>query len=247
MCYSVWQRKWRGRGRGRGEGGGGGGWCCKCPLPKHLANDICHSTYILKSDGKINPYSHDRVRLSVDVDGMCLNGMQNKHRLLNRLSKGFYLTYSETKHGYDRDCQYIPILTISDKELCLSWLTKSFYFVCILSMSITWVSEIVNIVVFMQSPDWIKILYVRGHERGNPFYLWYLSRPVSLCCCISQIFLFLYKLYSYVNKVHITFYCCLNATGPRAWVHYFDRITSARDFPLQNDFYLYFARKLFWT
>ena len=30
----------------------GGRWCYKCPLPKHLANDICHSTYIVKSDGK---------------------------------------------------------------------------------------------------------------------------------------------------------------------------------------------------
>ena len=34
----------------------GGGWCYKCPLPKHLANDICHSTYIFKSDGKISSY-----------------------------------------------------------------------------------------------------------------------------------------------------------------------------------------------
>ena len=45
-------------------------------------------------------------------------------------------------------------------------------------MNITWVSEIVNIVVVLQSPDWVKMLYVRGHERGNPFYLRYLSRPV---------------------------------------------------------------------
>ena len=46
-------------------------------------------------------------------------------------------------------------------------------------MNITCVSEIVNIVVFLQSPDWVKMLYVRGHERGNPFYLRYLSRPVT--------------------------------------------------------------------
>ena len=48
-------------------------------------------------------------------------------------------------------------------------------------MNITWVSEIVNIVVFLQSPDWVKMLYVRGHERGNPFYFRYLSRPVKWC------------------------------------------------------------------
>ena len=50
---------------------------------------------------------------------------------------------------------------------------------CILSMNITWVSEIVNIVVFLQSPDWFRSWNVRGHGRVNPFYLWYLSRPVN--------------------------------------------------------------------
>ena len=48
--------------------------------------------------------------------------------------------------------------------------------------------------MFLQLPDWFKILYVRGQKRGNPFYLWYLSRPVKRkwhvgckevrCCCI---------------------------------------------------------------
>ena len=73
----------------------------------HISSKVTENKLIL----------NDPVRLSVDVNGMCLNGIRNKHRLLNRLSKGFYLTYSETIHGDDRDCQYKPILTISDKEI----------------------------------------------------------------------------------------------------------------------------------
>ena len=30
--------------------------------------------------------------------------------------------------------------------------------------------------------------YVRGHERGNPFYLWYLSRPVHVDCLTLRYF-----------------------------------------------------------
>ena len=99
------------------------------------------------------------------------------------LTVGFSMNYThKLQFGLNtlQRQQYIYIYFIPIRSYQIHFIS------CILSMNITWVSEIVNIVVFLQSPDWVKMLHVRGHERGKARKIHYINKHKSYWYCFRK-------------------------------------------------------------